>query len=137
MKTSSSQPFAQSRLFEYGAVIFGGAAGSMLRGVISPQLPDFSFLTSTFFINIAACFVLGWLFAARHRLRARQMLLWGVGFCGGLSTFSSFAADVFHMLMSGAVLAGILAPMLEIGFGVFAAMIGEALGRHIHGRPAS
>lgn len=137
MKPSPSKTAVKSRYLEYGAVIFGGAAGSMMRGVISPNLPDIAFLTSTFFINLAACFVLGWLYAARHRLRERYMHLGAIGFCGGLSTFSSFAADVFHMLMDGAILAGLLAPALEIGFGIFAAFIGEALGRRFHGRPAS
>jgi len=29
-----------------------------------------------------------------------------------------------------------LAPTLEIGFGVFAALLGESLGRRIHGKPS-
>lgn len=136
MKSSSSKPTANTRYLEYCAVIFGGAIGSLSREIVTSYLPDFSLLTSTFIINIAACFVLGWLLAMRHRLHVHYMHLGAIGFCGGLSTFSTFAADIFNMFMGGDVFAGVLAPTLEIGFGVLTAWLGENLGRRIHGKPS-
>jgi CrcB protein len=71
----------------------GGAAGSLLRYAIglittSPW--------GTFTANILACFCLGFLVALRDQ-QPIQLLMWpllAIGFCGGLSTFSSFILEL-------------------------------------------
>lgn len=116
------------RALMYCAVFFGGAAGSLLREVFAVEIPDAPVLTATFGINIAACFILGWLYAIRHRVHAHVLHLGAVGFCGGLSTFSSFVAELDRIAqislwsVSFAILAEIVA-------GLAAALAGEALGR--------
>ena len=121
---------------DYAAVVAGGAVGSLGREIATGGLPDLDPLTSTFVVNVVACLVIGWLFAARHRLHERHLLFGAVGFCGGLSTFSAFAADVHGTLAGGDPVAGLLASILEIAAGLLAAIVGAGLGRRVHGSAA-
>ncbi len=112
----------------YLAVFVGGAAGSLLREVLSLEIPGAPFLTATFGINIAACFVLGWLYSIRHRVHAHVLHLGAIGFCGGLSTFSSFVAELERLAEAGGFYV-LTALVLEIFLGLGAAILGEAIGR--------
>ena len=113
-----------------------GAAGSLLRELFSVTIPGAAFLTQTFGINVVACFILGWLYSVRHRVHAHVLHLGAVGFCGGLSTFSSFVADLERLALSNIWVAA-SAATLEIAVGLAAAILGEAIGRRIHLRGAS
>ncbi len=122
---------AKQRALMYGAVFVGGAAGSLLREAFALEIPGAPFLTATFGINVVACFILGWLYSIRHKVHAHVLHLGAVGFCGGLSTFSSFVAELERLAATGgaAVTVAILA---EIALGIGAAILGEALGRRLH-----
>lgn len=112
----------------YLAVFVGGAAGSLLREAFSLEIPGAPFLTATFGINIAACLVLGWLYSIRHRVHAHVLHLGAVGFCGGLSTFSSFVAELERLAESGGWYVAV-ALTLEVVLGLGAAILGESIGR--------
>ncbi|WP_331252561.1 fluoride efflux transporter FluC [Ruegeria lacuscaerulensis] len=114
------------------AVFVGGAAGSLLREGLSVPLPSILAVTTTFGINVLACFVLGWLYSIRHRVHAHVLHLGAVGFCGGLSTFSSFVADL-AAIASTSPWGAVYAATSEIVFGLAAALLGEAVGRRVHG----
>lgn len=116
----------------YVAVFVGGALGSLLREWLAPLTPVFGPMTSTFAVNIVACFAIGWLYAVRHKIHAHAMHLGAVGFCGGLSTFSSFTAEVFEFSVNGEITQAIFAPAAEISIGILAAAVGELLGRRFH-----
>ncbi|KIC37109.1 chromosome condensation protein CrcB [Ruegeria sp. ANG-R] len=115
----------------YSAVFVGGAAGSLLREIFSLEIPGAPFLTATFGINVVACFILGWLYAIRNRVHAHILHLGAVGFCGGLSTFSSFVAELERLAETGNWLV-LVAASAEIAVGLAAAILGEALGRRRH-----
>ncbi len=119
------------RILMYGAVFVGGALGSLLREVFALEIPGAPFLTATFGINIAACLMLGWLYAVRHRVHAHVIHLGAVGFCGGLSTFSSFVAELERLAQDGIGYVT-AATFFEIAFGLGAAILGEAIGRRYH-----
>ncbi|WP_420583956.1 fluoride efflux transporter FluC [Ruegeria sp.] len=125
---------ARTTAFMFVAVFVGGAAGSLLREAFSAQIPGVPILTGTFGINIVACFILGWLYAIRHRVHAHVLHLGAVGFCGGLSTFSSFVAELERLALSSPASA-ISAAALEIAVGLAAAVFGEAIGRRIWRSP--
>ncbi|MES0863563.1 CrcB family protein [Ruegeria sp. SCPT10] len=113
------------------SVFVGGALGSLLREAFAFEVSGAPVLTATFGINVFACFVLGWLYAIRHRVHAHVLHLGAVGFCGGLSTFSSFVAEL-ERLAEAAFWTAPAAAGLEIVFGVAAALAGEVLGRRFH-----
>lgn len=112
----------------YAAVFIGGAAGSILRELFALEIPGAPLLTATFGINVAACFVLGWLYAIRTRVHAHVLHLGAVGFCGGLSTFSSFVAELERFAETTGWM--VLVPLAaEIAAGLGAAILGEAIVR--------
>lgn len=87
-------------------VALGGAAGSLLRyaagQVLGPARPG-AFPWHTFAVNVAGSLLLGIVVALvprddPHHLRA----LLAVGFCGGLTTFSTFGYETVSLLQSRA-----------------------------------
>lgn len=115
----------------YAAVFVGGAAGSILRELFALEIPGAPFLTSTIGINVVACFILGWLYAIRRRVHAHVLHLGAVGFCGGLSTFSSFAAELERIAETDGWTV-IIALATEVILGLGAALLGEMIGRRWH-----
>ena len=118
----------RDRILMYAAVFVGGAAGSLLREAFAHEIPGAPILTATFGINVIACFILGWLFSVRHKVHAHVLHLGAVGFCGGLSTFSSFVAELARMADTS-IWSASIATLAEIACGLAAAILGEALGR--------
>lgn len=87
-------------------VALGGAAGSLLRygagQALGPARPG-AFPWHTFAVNVAGSLLLGIVVALvprddPHHLRA----LLAVGFCGGLTTFSTFGYETVGLLQSRA-----------------------------------
>lgn len=88
-------------------VFLGGGLGSVLRYWIGTFLPTPSsggWPWSTWIANVLASALLGFL-AGMILLRPgqfeRERLLLGVGFCGGLSTFSTFTLEGFELIRNG------------------------------------
>jgi CrcB protein len=84
-------------------VFTGGGAGCILRYLIGLgfQRATFTLPWSTFAANLTACFVFAlalWLGSAKATLSPNLRLLLLTGFCGGLSTFSSFGYETFLLL---------------------------------------
>ncbi|WP_367648085.1 fluoride efflux transporter FluC [Ruegeria arenilitoris] len=130
---TQTRPAVRTTAIMFIAVFVGGAAGSLLREVFSAQIPGAPVLTATFGINVVACFVLGWLYAVRNRVHAHVLHLGAVGFCGGLSTFSSFVAELERMAETH-LWSAISAASLEVAVGLAAAILGEAIGRRLDGQ---
>lgn len=88
------------------AVIIGGSAGCVLRWVMGlrfnalfPYLP-----MGTLLVNLIGGFIIGGAMAFFTRypnLDPAWRLLITTGFCGGLTTFSTFSAEVVAMLQQG------------------------------------
>ena len=83
-------------------------------------------LHNHFFTNMIGCGIIGFLVGARFGLRAK--LLVGVGFCGALTTFSSWMSDCLHFLIDGDFLNAISLIFTSLFFGLLAAFIGLWLG---------
>jgi len=85
----------------------GGAVGSMARygtSYVVSRLITGPFPTGTFIINIAGSLLIGILFglAARNQwLQEGGMLLLASGFCGGFTTFSTFALENVNLMHKG------------------------------------
>ena len=83
----------------------------------------------TLFVNIAGCFLLGafWGFFARFAPSASVKALFTVGFCGGLTTFSTFALENLSLLESGRWVVAATYIASSLIFGLIAAYVGRAL----------
>ena len=80
-------------------VFIGGGIGAIAREIFMLMLGRYStaFPFDIFMANILACFLLGFVFV-RHQERPAsdgENLLIATGFCGGMSTFSSFVFGAF------------------------------------------
>lgn len=87
-------------------VFIGGGFGSMLRFIIGKFLnnPETGIPYGTFIANILGSFFIGIIlgFAAKNNsLSQSHTLLLATGFCGGFTTFSTFAYENHVFLKSG------------------------------------
>jgi CrcB protein len=73
-----------------GWVAFGAAMGAPTRYLTAHYL-DRSWHYGTLAVNVIGSFILGAL--AAHTKDPTTIALWGTGFCGGLTTYSSFTVQ--------------------------------------------
>jgi CrcB protein len=85
----------------------GGGIGSMLRYLchkwFSENYPQ-PFPWGTFIVNLLGCFLIGVIYAASEKspaLTPQTRLFLMAGFCGGFTTFSTFAFENMNLLRSG------------------------------------
>jgi len=84
-------------------VFAGGAVGALARVLVGEALPHEpgTWPWATFGINVAGAFALGWLITRlqeRVPPSAYRRPLLGTGFCGALTTFSTFQVELLGML---------------------------------------
>jgi CrcB protein len=87
-------------------IFLGGGLGSLVRFIISKIIsqPRGSFPWGTLFANYLGCLLIGLLLGwalKNDSLRSELYLLATVGFCGGLTTFSTFSMESLHFLKTG------------------------------------
>lgn len=91
---------------ELAAIFAGGAVGACARTGLSSLAPTHTgqWPWITFAVNIVGCVLLGY-FVTRLQERlpvtAYQRPLLGTGFCGALTTFSTFQLELLRMLDQG------------------------------------
>ncbi|HZP15778.1 MAG TPA: fluoride efflux transporter CrcB [Nocardioides sp.] len=113
------------------AVLLGGAIGSTLRYVAdlvvqtrhSSRMP-----WGTFTVNVVGSFVLG-MIAASWASGGTAYALWGTGFCGGLTTFSTFSFESVRLSEGGAVRVAVANVVLSLAAGFAAVCLGWWLVR--------
>ena len=110
-------------------VFIGGGFGSVCRYGIQLALAKYEngFPIATLAANLVSSLILGMLlaFSTQHILSAQARLLFATGFCGGLSTFSTYSAESLLMIQQGAwfySLLNLLGSMILGLLGVFVGM---------------
>jgi len=84
-------------------VFAGGGIGALFRYMISLFVKNTSsgFPTSTFWVNVTGCFLIGILFSVLKMDNQNLRLLLIVGLLGGFTTFSSFGMETIQLFNSG------------------------------------
>jgi CrcB protein len=116
-------------------VAAGGAIGALSRyGIDSwvERRSDAVFPWATFLINTSGCLAVGFVIAALvDRHRAPQWLRTGLvlGFCGGYTTFSTFAQETLDLIEEGDHAIALAAIAANVLLGLVAVYAGARLGR--------
>ena len=114
-------------------VAFGGAAGSVMRFLSQKWINEsyhHNFPMATFLINVSGCFLIGVFYALGEKgniLSAHTRLLLITGFCGGYTTFSTFAFENMNLLRTGDNFYFLLYALGSVVFGVAAVYAGNFL----------
>lgn len=88
------------------AVIIGGSAGCIIRWLLAVRLNALfpSLPPGTLVVNLVGGFIIGaamaWFLRHPHLDPAWRLLVI-TGLCGGMTTFSTFSAEVFALLQAG------------------------------------
>jgi fluoride exporter len=111
-------------------LIIGAVAGVLIRYEITGDSLFFgSVPVSVLIVNITGSFILGLssTAVASFGLDQRYTLLIGIGFCGTLSTMSSFALETVNLLSVGKLLVAGADIVLNVGASLLAIVAGRAI----------
>ena len=89
------------------AVGIGGFLGSVLRYLLSEiPIKQINYPVNTLITNIIGAVIIGMVisYADKTGMRPEKLLLLKTGFCGGLTTFSTFSHETFKLIENGSLL---------------------------------
>lgn len=115
---------------KYIYILVGGAAGSLLRFIISEYISakySSDFPVGIFFVNILGALTIGFLFgylSDNELLDDKLRFLLFIGLLGGFTTFSSFALENMRLIKDGLVLTSLLYIVLTNVLGIIVAFAG-------------
>ena len=119
------------------AVFLGGGIGAVLRyltGFFAVRFLSVNLPVATFAVNIVGCFILGLLFAFfidRPEINTSLKLALTAGFCGGLTTFSTFSLELFEMLKNAQYMQVFVYLILSLIIGLLAVWVGVCCAKLI------
>jgi len=108
----------------FALVFFGGGLGCVVRYLIGLgfQRTATTLPWATFFSNITACLIFAlviWFVSVKEIMTPTLRLLLLTGFCGGLSTFSSFGYETFLLLKQSLYLYAFLNILISCSLCIF------------------
>ena len=119
-----NSPSLGTELQELLLVALGAVPGALLRWQFSVVLHDRDVL-----VNVLGSLILGLLLGLPYR--PRLQLLAGIGFCGSLTTFSSWMVNSVDLIVSGDPLAALGLIGMTLGLGLGGAALGLWIGRNM------
>ena len=130
-----SQADLRSELGELGLVAAGAIPGALLRWQLEGAAIAWigglkGLVEGDFAANMAGCLILG-LLMARPRPSARLVLWAGIGFCGSLTTFSSWMLELVRALDRGDVVGSLRVLLTSLVGGLLLINLGSWLGGRV------
>ena len=119
-------------------VFIGGGLGTVMRFLTSKILPysGKGFPWSTFSANMIGCLIIGVVTGYFLRNISENQSEWilfaTVGFCGGFTTFSSFANENFLFLRDDNYIIMLIYSILSVLSGILMIYFGIMLERYFH-----
>ena len=117
-------PSLGTELQELLLVGIGAVPGAVLRWQFGVVLHDRDVV-----VNVLGSLILGLLLGLPYRPRIQ--LLVGIGFCGSLTTFSSWMVNSVDLMQSGQFLAAVGLIGMTLGLGLGGAALGLWIGRTV------
>jgi len=114
----------------YVLVAVGGAAGSLVRyslGKLISEKSKHSFPLGTFVINITGATLLG--IVSTIGVSSDVMLLFGDGFLGAYTTFSTFMYEGFNLFQEKEKLNAFIYILCSVILGLVGYAVGSKIGR--------
>jgi len=111
----------------------GSFIGGVLRYLISKLIQNSmisSFPFGTFVVNILGCFLIGVIYGLSekgHYISTEWKMFLTVGFCGGFTTFSTFANENVSMLRDGNFMSFAVYTSLSVFLGLSATYFGNLI----------
>jgi len=111
----------------------GGFLGTVARFLTSRYFSAYfpsSFPYGTFVVNVVGCFLIGLIYGISEKgnfMSTEWRLILTVGFCGGFTTFSAFAAENMAMLRDNELFNFFLYTGSSIFIGLLATFVGIML----------
>ena len=124
MAEQQQQRSLSAELQELFLVALGAVPGALLRWQVTLHWADRHLL-----VNVLGAALLGYL--AGLPAAPRRQLLIGIGFCGSLTTFSSWMVDAMQLVSAGQIAEALGHIGLTLGLGVGAASVGYLVGRTV------
>jgi len=115
-------------------ICLGAAVGAPARYLTDRAIQarhDTVFPWGTLTVNVVGSLILGALVGAatRHQVSDEVVALVGTGFCGALTTYSTFGFETIRLVEDGARFYALLNVVASVLAGFGAAVIGYALGQ--------
>jgi CrcB protein len=108
-------------------VALGAAVGAPVRYLVDRAVRSHNFPWGTFIVNVAGSFVLGLVAGGATHADGPVLALVGTGFCGALTTYSTFGYETVRLLQARATLLAALNAVGSVAAGLGAALLGAAL----------
>ena len=115
-------------------VLAGAAIGAPARYLIDRAIQRWRgspFPWGTLTVNVLGCFVLG--IVAEATVDSHLTALLGTGFCGGFTTYSTFAYETAGLSRIGAWLPALLNIVASVVCGIAAVVLGVVIGGQLGG----
>ena len=119
-------------------VFIGGGFGTVMRFLTSKIIPysGKGFPWSTFSANMIGCLIIGVITGYFLRNISENQSEWilfaTIGFCGGFTTFSSFANENFLFLRDDNYIIMLIYSLLSVLSGILMIYLGIMLERYFH-----
>ncbi|HWC84369.1 MAG TPA: fluoride efflux transporter CrcB [Pseudonocardiaceae bacterium] len=111
-------------------VFLGAVVGAPLRYLTDRTVQakhDTVFPWGTLSVNVVGCLILGSLAGAGHALPTAVSALLGTGFCGALTTYSTFSYETFRLAEQRTYFYAAANVLISVIAGVGAALLGYTI----------